>query len=174
MDVQTIVTKLSERFPDGVVETSTANAEATVVVKRDALKDVLAFVKTDAELDCDFFSFVTAVDHHPKVPRFEAVYEVYSIRLKHLIRIKTRITEEDARVPSVVGVYRGANWHEREAYDLFGIVFEGHPDLRRIVLPTNWDGHPLRKEYSAQGEIVWNLGKNVLPDYDREAEETTI
>jgi NADH-quinone oxidoreductase subunit C len=174
MDVQTAVAKVSERFPDGVVETSTAHGEATVIVNRDALKDVLGFLKTDADFVCDFLSFVTAVDRHPKVPRFEVVYEVYSIELKHRVRIKTRITEEDAKVPSVVDIYRGANWHERETYDLFGVVFEGHPNLRRIVLPTNWDGHPLRKEYSAQGQIVWSLGKNVLPDYDREAEETTI
>jgi NADH-quinone oxidoreductase subunit C len=94
---------------------------------------------------------VTAVDRHPAEPRFEVVYHLHSIARNERLRLKCRLTSAAAEIDSVVSVWRSANWYEREVFDLFGIVFRGHPDLRRIMMPEDWDGHPLRKDYPIDG-----------------------
>jgi NADH-quinone oxidoreductase subunit C len=94
---------------------------------------------------------VTAVDWHPAEPRFEVVYHLHSIANNKRLRLKCGLSSTAAEIDSVVPVWRSANWYEREVFDLFGIVFKGHPDLRRIMMPEDWDGHPLRKDYPIHG-----------------------
>ena len=99
-------------------------------------------------------SSVTAVDRHPAEPRFEVVYHLHSIERNLRVRLKCRLAGGDPAIESVTSVWRAADWYEREVFDLFGIRFTGHPDLRRIMLPDDWEGHPLRKDYPVTGSRV--------------------
>jgi NADH-quinone oxidoreductase subunit C len=104
----------------------------------------------------DAFSFkylidVTALDHHPQEPRFHIVYHLWSHERGHLLRIKAAVEETPPKIPSVTHLWSSANWCERECFDLFGIVFSDHPDLNRILMPEDWEGHPLRKDYPVEG-----------------------
>jgi NADH-quinone oxidoreductase subunit C len=107
-----------------------------------SLKDERRFVR---------LADLTAVDWHPAEPRFEVVYHLHSVERNERLRLKCRLAGDAAEIDSVTSVWRSANWHEREVFDLFGIVFRGHPDLRRIMLPEDWEGHPLRKDYPVYG-----------------------
>ncbi len=99
---------------------------------------------------------VTAVDFYPQTPRFQVVYHLWCHARQALLRVKTWVETDPPSVPSVTGLWKTAGWHERECYDLFGITFTGHPDLRRILLPETWEGHPLRKDYPTEGPD-WDL-----------------
>lgn len=145
-----LVTKIKENFGDAVVETTVIRGEVTHVVKKDSLLDIFRFLKSERDLRMNYFVDVVGVDCQPTVPRFEVVYHLYSIPNKLRIRLKVRIGENES-VPSATALWKGANWPEREAFDMFGIVFEGHPDLRRIYLAENWKGFPLRKDYPLKG-----------------------
>jgi NADH/F420H2 dehydrogenase subunit C len=114
---------------------------------RDYLVELCKFLCDDPELQFDYLRCLSAVDWFEE-GQMEVVYHLYSMKHGHGLVVKVRIGREDPRLPSVSNIWATANWHEREAYDLFGIVFEGHPDLRRILLPQDWVGHPLRKDYS--------------------------
>ena len=94
---------------------------------------------------------ITAVDWHPQEPRFEVVYHLHSIQRNTRLRLKCRLPGEAPEIDSVTSVWRSANWYEREVFDLFGIAFRNHPDLRRIMMPEDWEGHPLRKDYPIHG-----------------------
>lgn len=96
-------------------------------------------------------SFITAVDWYPVEPRFEVVYNLHSFERNHWLRMKCRVGGENPEIDSVTEVWEGANWYEREVFDLFGIRFRNHPDLRRLLMPENWEGHPLRKDYPISG-----------------------
>lgn len=145
------VRRLQEAFPEAVEEVMSFRDETWAVVRVEALLEVCRFLKEDPELAYDFLSFVCAVDYMPREPRFEVVYQVYSTKFHHRFRIKTRVGGQDPRVPSVTSIWPTADWHERETFDLMGIGFDGHPDLRRILLPQDWVGHPLRKDYPLRG-----------------------
>jgi NADH-quinone oxidoreductase subunit C len=99
-------------------------------------------------------STVTAVDWYPEEPRFEVVYHLHSLERNERLRLKCRVTGENPEIDSVTAIWRGANWYERETFDLFGIRFRNHPDLRRIMLPEAWEGYPLRKDYPVTGYRV--------------------
>jgi NADH-quinone oxidoreductase subunit C len=142
-----LVTRLREGVADAVVTAHAFRDDATAIVGRDRLLEVCRFLRDDAQLRFDMLVDVTAVDYLGRVPRFEVVYHLYSVPLNHRIRIKVALEESDPRLPSMVPVWAGANWLERETWDLYGIVFEGHPDLRRIYLYEEFQGHPLRKDY---------------------------
>jgi NADH-quinone oxidoreductase subunit C len=116
----------------------------TFRVPREDLLDLCRWLRDNPEFDMAFLEFVSAIDWPD---RFEVVYCLRSLARQHGVTLKVPLPRDDLRVPSVTGVWRGADWHEREAYDLFGIVFEGHPDLRRILMSADWKGHPLRKDY---------------------------
>lgn len=122
--------------------------ELTVEVAPRNLVEACRVLKHD--LGFERVSTITAVDRFPSSPRFEVVYHLHSVRNRQRIRIKTRV-DEDAELESVTGVWRGANWYEREVFDLFGVRFANHPDLRRIMMPDDWSGHPLRKDYPVEG-----------------------
>jgi NADH-quinone oxidoreductase subunit C len=124
--------------------------ELTLVVDSACWLEAARLLQSDAELHYDFLSTVTAVDWYPADPRFEVVYHLYSTTRHEWLRIKVRVNA-DQEIASVTPVWPGANWYEREVFDLFGIRFAGHPDLRRIMMPDNWEGHPLRKDYPVEG-----------------------
>lgn len=96
-------------------------------------------------------STITAVDWHPATPRFEVVYHLHSIERNHRVRLKARLNAENAEIDSVCEVWRGADWYEREVFDMFGIGFRNHPNLQRILMPLDWEGYPLRKDYPVHG-----------------------
>ncbi len=151
MEPEKIVEAVTEKFPGEVLESGTSLGQTWAVVKRDRLADICRFLKEDPEIKLDYLIDVTAVDWLPKAPRFEVVYHMHSMKHNTRLRLKVRVDEEDASVPTISGVWRTADWHERETYDLFGIKFEGHPDLRRILMPDDWEGYPLRKDYPLEG-----------------------
>ena len=141
MSAGRLADRLRGRHPDLVL----ARGEATIALDRSELLDVLDSLRTDDQVALDFLSSVTATDWPGRTPRYWVVYELYSMTHRHRLRVKVGVPDGDERVPTVAELFPTANWHEREVYDLFGITFEGHPDLRRIMMPEGWQGHPLRK-----------------------------
>lgn len=137
--------ELAQRIRAELPETILARGEVVAVVAREALVPTLERLRADPETAFDLLSQVTATDWPGREPRFWLSYDLYSTRHRHRLRVKVGLPEADPRAPSVAGIYPTADWHEREVYDLFGVVFDGHPDLRRILLPEGWEGHPLRK-----------------------------
>jgi NADH-quinone oxidoreductase subunit C len=154
-----IVERLGPRFPDAVV----ARGQAVLSVEREHLLDELASVRDDADLRLDFLSSVTATDWPERTPRFWLAYELYSVEHKHRLRVKVGLPDEDPRVPSVTGLFPTANFQEREVFDLFGIGFDGHPDLRRILMPEGWEGYPLRKTEELGGVNTQYKGAFIPP-----------
>lgn len=146
-----VVRKLKEWDSQAVAEVIEFRGETTVVVPREHLRRAAEFLASDAALRFSFLSDITAVDRFPSEPRFELNYHLVSLDRRKRLRMQVRISGNDPVVSTVTNVWPGANWHEREAYDLFGIRFEGHPDLRRILMPDDWEGHPLRKDYPVEG-----------------------
>jgi NADH-quinone oxidoreductase subunit C len=142
-----ILVRLRERFGAAVLGTHAWRGDLTAEIPPGTLIDVCTFLRDDPALAFDFLADVTAVDYLGSVPRFEVVYHLKSLTHGHRLRVKARISEDDPRVPSLVEVWRGADWLERETWDLYGIRFDGHPDLRRIYLYEEFQGHPLRKDY---------------------------
>lgn len=120
-----------------------------VFVPRARLLEICQTLATDPSFGLHYLSFVSAVDR-PEAGELEVLYHLYSFDTRDELALKVRISRDNATVPSVTAIWDGANWHEREAYDLFGIVFEGHPNLRRIMMTDDWVGHPLRKDYVYQ------------------------
>lgn len=145
------IRKLREFEAQAVAEVIEFRGEITVVVPREHLRRVCDFLCNDSELRFNFLSDITAVDKFPIEPRFELNYHLLSLERLARLRLKVRLPGQDAVVQSVVPVWPTANWNEREAYDLMGIHFEGHPDLTRILMPDDWEGHPLRKDYPVEG-----------------------
>jgi NADH-quinone oxidoreductase subunit C len=148
MDAAALHQRLAERFGDAVLSFQAEALQPWVLVRADAIGEVAAFCKADPDLGFDNLMCLSAVDY-PKEdpPRMEVVYHLFSYRHRHRFVLKVHAPREEGRVPTVEGTWAVANWHEREAYDMFGIVFEGHSDLRRILLPDDWSGHPLRKDW---------------------------
>jgi NADH-quinone oxidoreductase subunit C len=123
--------------------------ELTLEIAAGKIASICGFLKYDQKFVR--LSTVTAVDRYPAEPRLEVVYHLHSVERNERVRLKCRLRGEDPVIESVTGVWRGANWYEREVFDLFGIKFLGHPDLRRIMMPEDWEGHPLRKDYPVTG-----------------------
>ena len=143
------VLKLREKFASSIIDVKEFRGEVTVTVNKEDIVAICVFLKN--ELRYNLLTDVTAVDYLGKDPRFMAVYNLYSIANKDRLRIKAPVTESDCTIDTVSTVWNSANWLERETYDLFGIVFKNHPDLRRILMTDDWVGHPLRKDYPLQG-----------------------
>ena len=144
-----IVEKLREWNAKAVSEVIEFHGETTVVVPRELLRVTAEYCRS--QLDFNFLSDATSLDRFPVEPRFELSYHLVSIPKRLKIRLRTRVSGSDPRVDSMVPVWPGAGWLEREIFDLMGIRFEGHPDLRRILLPADWEGHPLRRDYPTEG-----------------------
>lgn len=125
--------------------------ELSIYVERSSLREACALLRDDTACPFNFLSDVTCVDWHPREPRFEVVYQLLSIPNKERVRLKVRLSGDGPAVESVTSVWPAANFFEREVFDLFGIRFSGHPYLRRIQMPEDWEGHPLRKDYPVEG-----------------------
>lgn len=144
------VSRLQARFGAAITEVRMPGPEhpidvPIVYVKKESIVGLLSFMKTEQGLEYNFLADLTAVDEEAD-PRFEVVYNLYSMTSKMRIRVKVRVAENE-EVPTIIPVWAGANWAEREVYDMFGIKFTGHPDLRRIIMDERWQGHPLRKDF---------------------------
>jgi NADH-quinone oxidoreductase subunit C len=151
MDNQAQLKLLQDRFAAEIVESKEQWGELTVVVKPGAIVHVGRFLHDEPGLAYDFLSTVTAVDRGvDSDPRFEVVYHLYSYSQHHRLRVKARVNEDES-VPTVTVVWNAADWYEREVYDLFGIPFDGHPNLKRIMMPDDYEGHPLRKDFPLRG-----------------------
>ena len=152
MDGAAILDRLRTRFGAAVAATHAHRGDHTAVVERATIADVLRFCRDDAELGFDMLMDLTAVDYlkfpgREDGPRFDVVYHLYSVTHNHRVRLKVRVDEDDAVVPTAVEVWPIANWLEREVWDMFGIRFEGHPDPRRRLMYEEFVGHALRKDY---------------------------
>ena len=144
------VAAVQKGVPGAVQQVSFWVGDWTIIVAADRLLDVMRFLKEDPATSFDYCSDVTAADWPPREKRFDVVYCLYSTRLRHRLRVKTRVGEEDP-VESVTPLWPAADWLEREVYDQFGINLVNHPDLRRILMPDQWQGHPQRKDYPLEG-----------------------
>jgi NADH-quinone oxidoreductase subunit C len=166
MDSTTLLGMLRSLLPEATFDEVPAVDYPTIVVGREHIVETCSALKDTPALSFSFLSDVTAVDVHPREPRFEVVYHLVCLGPPDLppngstaaaarVRLKVRLDGADARVPTVSSIFPNANWGEREVYDLFGIVFDGHPDLRRILMPEDWEGYPLRKDYPVQVKVPY-------------------
>ncbi|MCK9408216.1 MAG: NADH-quinone oxidoreductase subunit C [Bacteriovoracaceae bacterium] len=146
-----IVEKLKTSFPDSITVVQEFRGETTVHVKKDSIVSVCLHLRDDASSLFDYCSDVCGADAYTPENRFEVIYNLYSTSLNHRIRIKTFVDETDMHCPSVISVWPGANWPERETFDMFGIIFDGHNDLRRMYMPEEFEYHPLRKDFPMMG-----------------------
>ncbi|MBZ5537693.1 MAG: NADH-quinone oxidoreductase subunit C [Acidobacteriia bacterium] len=145
------VKRFVEKFGDALQEVVYFQGETTLVVEKGRILEFCQFARGDDALQFDSLADLTGVDRMPGEPRFEVNYHLLCLSRAERLRLKVRISEKDGKVTSVTSVWPTANWHEREVFDLFGIVFENHPNLRRILCPDEWNGHPLRKDYPMLG-----------------------
>jgi NADH-quinone oxidoreductase subunit C len=135
--------------PRAITGGGVAHGQAAIHIGISKLVEVCRFLK--AEQRFNRLSGITAVDWHPAEPRFEVVYLLHSLPRNERLRLKCNVGGEPAEIDSVTGVWKSANWYEREVFDMFGIMFRNHPDLRRILMPEDWQGHPLRRDYPVHG-----------------------
>ena len=142
-----VLRRVLELMPDAVQETHARLGDATARVDPARIVEVLRLLRDDPELEFEMLTDLTAVDYLGEVPRFEVVYHLYSVAKNHRVRIKARVAEDAPEIESAVSLWPSADWMEREVWDLYGIRFRNHPDLRRILLYEQFDGHPLRKDY---------------------------
>jgi len=145
------VARLLDWNPNVIEAVKFDRDEMTINVDRSALREACALLREDAACPFNFLSDVTCVDWYPAEPRFEVVYHLLSIPKKERVRLKVRLNSSSPNVDSLCSIWPGANYFEREIFDLFGVRFAGHPYLRRIMMPEDWEGHPLRKDYPVEG-----------------------
>ncbi len=150
MDSTALLETLQRAVPAGVEPAPSVDLHTTVYVPRDAVAAAARALRDQAELAFTFLMELTAADFWPREPRFELVYLLVSPANRLRLRMKVRLHANDAHVATISDLWPGANWLEREVWDLFGIVFDGHPDLRRLLMPEEWEGYPLRKDYPVQ------------------------
>ena len=143
---------LQEKFSEDVVEVIEFRGDTTIVVKPGRIIDICKALRDDSSTSCKYLSMIAAIDYHPASPRFAVVYSLYSHRYHDRVTLKAFLNDAAPVIDSVTSVWSTADWHEREAFDLMGIKFKGHPGLKRILLPSDWKGFPLRKEYPQRGE----------------------
>lgn len=156
------IESVRQEFGDQLVESIAFRGEMTIVVERERIVEILAHLRNHAELRFDRLADLTAIDYleAPTLAgirsdaRFAVVYHLMSRSSLARLRVRALVPEEDPSIASVTGLFPAANWPEREVYDLMGISFDGHPDLKRIMLPDDWDGHPLRKDYPIGAEEI--------------------
>ncbi len=146
-----ILQKLQAFRPQSVASASLLRGELTLEIPREYIRAVCELLKQDPELQFDSLVDLTCIDRYPVEPRFEVVYHLLSLTTRERLRLKTRLTSENPRLDSITGLWGGANWLEREIFDLFGVHFTDHPNLRRLLMPDDWQGHPLRKDYPLEG-----------------------
>ena len=152
--------KIKARFGDQILSAQNERDEETFTIDRERGYDFFRALRDDPDFQFNFLTDLTAVDWLERKPRFDVVYQLNSLTLAHRIRVKIGVDGADPWVHSVVGVWGAADWLERECFDMFGIVFKGHPDLRRILMYDSFEGHPLRKDY------LYNKRQPIVPETD--------
>ncbi|HMB78767.1 MAG TPA: NADH-quinone oxidoreductase subunit C [Vicinamibacterales bacterium] len=151
MDADTLVATLQAAAPDAqIARAPSIDLQTTIYASREEVPALARILRERPELAFNFLAELTAVDYWPKEPRFELVYVLVSIAHRMRLRVKVRLPADDPHVTTVSDVWPAANWLEREVWDLFGIAFDGHPDPRRLLMPEDWQGYPLRKDYPVQ------------------------
>jgi NADH-quinone oxidoreductase subunit C len=163
VDVQALADRLRERFPD----VAAARGEVTVVVDPEEVVSALTFLRDDPDLTFTWLADLSATDWPDREPRFWIAYHLFSMDQGHRVRVKAGLGPDEPHVASVTPVYPTANWLEREVFDMYGVSFDGHPDLRRILMPEDWDGHPLRKDYALGGTGTQYKGAFIPPVDER-------
>ncbi|MCX8030984.1 MAG: NADH-quinone oxidoreductase subunit C [Thermodesulfovibrionales bacterium] len=157
---------IKSKFSSDVKDVVEFQGQVSVLIKRDNVREIMRFLRQTPELYFDYLVDLCGVDYlGKKEVRFEVVYHLMSIKYNHMIRIKAEVPEDDCSIDSVVDIWATANWHERECFDMYGIVFKGHPDLRRILMPEDWEGFPLRKDYPLKSDLgakEWKKFKEVI------------
>lgn len=146
--------KISARFGEDILKTETFRDELTVTVKKNRIVEIMTYLRDDADLKYDYLVDLTAVDFlkMDMRPRFHVVYHLRSMSFGRRVRIHVPVAENECTIASVCGLWRTANWAEREAYEMYGIIFDGHPDLRRLLIPDTFTDYPLRKDYPLRGK----------------------
>lgn len=139
--------RLKEVFGPAILETSSYLGNETAVVAKEKIVDAIKFLRDTKGLEFNFMMDLCGADYPERTLRFEVVYNLYSLSTKGRVRLKVRVPESNPSLPSICSLYKAANWFEREAYDMFGIQFEGHPNLKRLLTFEEFEGHPLRKDY---------------------------
>lgn len=147
MDESPTLKRIREHFADTVLSAHSYLGQDTVVIAESHLVQLAEFLRDDSELRFNYLMDVTAVDYWKEKPRFEVVYHFFSLEKRLRLRVKVPVDEPDLEVDSLSSLWSSANWYEREVYDMFGVKFRGHPDLRRILMYPEFEGHPLRKDY---------------------------
>jgi NADH-quinone oxidoreductase subunit C len=154
MKQEQIAKKLVSEFGEDVVKTTESAGQIAAIVPKEKILEVCNYLKKTPDLDFDFLSFVGGVDKYPASPRFEMVYQLYSVKHNHRFRIKAQLEEPTqglASMDSVVPVWPTADWHERETAEMYGVTFNNHPDPRKLLTPDNWKVYPLRKDFPVLG-----------------------
>lgn len=146
MTPQEIHEKIKLQFPNAVLESKTEGVvDPFIKIAPEFMADIASFIRGNEELDFDFLMCLSGIDYGKGT--LGAVYNIFSMKHRHKLNLKVEVPKDKAELPSVSQIWNTANWHEREVYDLIGIIFVGHPDPRRILMPYDWEGHPLRKDY---------------------------
>jgi len=146
-----LINKLKEKFQDSIEEIIDYSNELTFVISKKKILDVCYFLRNNEDLKFDYLVDICGVDRFKKENRFEVVYNIWSEKLKYRIRLRVKVDEKDLQLDSVTSIWKSANWYERETYDMFGIIFLNHPDLRRIYMPEEFEYFPLRKDFPLIG-----------------------
>jgi NADH-quinone oxidoreductase subunit C len=154
MDNATVVERLRQALPDAIQKTSEFRGQLSLHVGPEAIVDVARFLRDDADLNYSFLENLCGVDYLGRDPRFEVAYHLLSFKNRHRVALKVGLPEREPSVPTITTLWATANWQERETFDMFGIVFTGHPGLQRILMPEDWQGYPQRKDVPLGGEEV--------------------
>jgi NADH-quinone oxidoreductase subunit C len=163
--LELIAQRVRDKFgEDTVVGTSYYREQAALEVAPASVHDVLAHLKLEDDEPFEFLSSLHGCDYLPDEPRLCVQYELLSMKRTERLRVKTRVGVDEARVPTVTDLWSGANFQEREVYDMFGIVFDGHPDMRRILMPEDYEGYPQRRDFPIGGEpVIFTFNENKMP-----------
>ena len=157
MESSEVFKLIESKYPDALKSTDLEGTEQSVTIDVNSIADGCNYLKTESELQFTSLMCLSGVDYEDKM---EVVYHLHSLLYNHKVTLKVELSRDNPKLPSVSGVWKAANWHEREAYDMYGIVFDDHPDLRRILLPDDWEGFPLRKDYVvAEKYRGWTIRK---------------
>jgi NADH-quinone oxidoreductase subunit C len=169
MEPLEIAERIKEKYPDEVLDIKDFRGQVSVTIMKKRILETCRYLHDDPDLSFDYLVDLCGADYlGRKDNRFEVVYHLYSVKHRHFLRLKAEVSEKDCTIHSVMPVWVGANWHERETFDMYGVIFQGHPDLRRILMPEDWEGFPLRKDYPLRGpEKEWQGFLDVLDRADR-------